>query len=129
MEIFMDDRMAAVFLQEKLFPRKIMREYKSLDVATDYYECRPPTLPDICLQLVDSIKGASDPWEIDFIVQVKDMLKARVETWWHHVADWSSVDDAVKNLVQVTIEYTEKYLNKVEGLRSEISDLQYIFME
>ncbi len=84
--------------QERLFPRKLLREYDDMQTPRNVWVQIPPTLPTICLDLRASITGASDPWGSRVLSEVVAMLEARAAQWDHGRTD--EMDVAVLRMVR-----------------------------
>lgn len=68
-----------------------------------------PTLCEICLDLRMSCNGASDPWGRGWLAEVRDMLKARAETWDDDLRD-CAMDAAVKMMVLEAVKIADAEL-------------------
>jgi len=55
-----------------------------------------PTLPEIVLSVRMAISGAADPWPREQLAEVREMLKARLETW---AASEDDIDKGVRSMV------------------------------
>lgn len=127
-------RTEAVEWQERLFPRRMYREYAAAgpggphDVPTNHWRRVPPTLCDICLDVRAGLTGAADPPDTAALREAVAMLKARLDTWadhpgktdsraapgtfaWHDAA----VDEAVRQMVRATISMAEIRLREEGG--------------
>lgn len=67
------------------------------------------TLPEICMALRIGVNGSGDEWDPTFIRQAVEMLKARLQTWLPSTSRDERVDEAVRLLVQATIDEVEGY--------------------
>ncbi len=62
-------RTEAVAEQQRLFPRR------------GGMWSGHPTLPEICLDLRSALNGAADPWDYKNVLECRNMLRARLDTW------------------------------------------------
>ncbi len=95
-------RQEALAEQERLFPRKLWREYVTTETPApgNIYNGMPVMLPEICLQLRAGLNGSSDPWDAADALAVRNMLAARIETW-DHTTD--AIDAAVLEMLRATV--------------------------
>lgn len=62
------------------------------------------TLPDICIRLRQQACGASDPWPPELAVATVNLLRERLAVWLPSHPTRQQFDDAVKRLVEITVE-------------------------
>jgi len=114
-------RKEAIEWQERLFPRRKKRILNDDGTPTDQMEDLPVELPEICLALRASCNGSADPWPVERLSEVGQMLRARAKTWTHHAHE-DPIDDAVLQMVREAASIAESC--EVEHLRAEVSHLK-----
>ncbi len=100
-------RQEALAEQERLFPRKLWREYVTTETPApgNVYNGMPVMLPEICLQLRASLNGSSDPWDSADVFAVRNMLVAREATW---MPSEDPIDAAVLAMLRATVAMTDR---------------------
>lgn len=134
-------RQEAINWQDQLFPRQTWRLYASDNDqparATTHFVNYRPTLLTIVLDLRGALTGAADPWPEMRVKEARDMLSARLQTWYHReektVAPGEPlafqncdvrIDNAVHDMVECVVRMADLWLsepsNRVPVILAEV---------